>query len=80
MALWLKADVELLWNRVKHKTTRPLLRTADPRATLVELAEAREPHYARAELVCEAQPEYSIEDMVDAVLKVLASRPDVLAS
>jgi shikimate kinase len=29
--LWLEADLELLWSRVRHKTTRPLLRTEDPR-------------------------------------------------
>ncbi|WP_439140062.1 shikimate kinase, partial [Roseicyclus sp.] len=26
VVLWLKADLELLWQRVRHKNTRPLLR------------------------------------------------------
>lgn len=78
VALWLRADLELLWTRVRHKRTRPLLRTSDPRATLAELAEARTPLYARAELVADADPSYSIEDMVDHVIDVLRTRPDVL--
>lgn len=78
VALWLKADVDLLWSRVKHKTTRPLLRTDDPRATLESLARVREPQYAKAELAAEAKPDYSIEDMVEVVVEVLSRRPDVL--
>ncbi len=79
VALWLKADTDLLWNRVRHKTTRPLLRTADPRATLEELVAKREPSYALAELTAQARPEYSIAEMVEEVVKVLATREDVLS-
>ena len=46
VSVWLKADLDLLWQRVRHKTTRPLLRTANPRATLAELYAARVPLYA----------------------------------
>lgn len=80
VALWLRADTELLWNRVRHKTTRPLLRTADPRATLDELVAKREPAYSRAELVAQARPEYAIADMVEAVVEVLKEREDVLST
>ena len=34
VSVWLRADIDLLWARVRHKDTRPLLRTADPYATL----------------------------------------------
>ena len=37
VSLWLRADIELLWQRVRHKSTRPLLRTADPKQTLSDL-------------------------------------------
>jgi shikimate kinase len=30
VSVWLKVDLDLLWTRVRHKDTRPLLRTADP--------------------------------------------------
>ncbi len=78
VAVWLKADLDLLWMRVRHKTSRPLLRTADPRATLAGLLEARTPHYAQADLVVEANAGYAIADMARAVLAELATRPDVL--
>ena len=80
VALWLKADIDLLWSRVRHKATRPLLRTENPRATLEALVAAREPLYAKAELVARAQPEYAIADMVEEVVRVLSTRPDVLAA
>ena len=67
VSLWLKADLELLWSRVKHKDTRPLLRTSDPKATLTEIFQARDPIYAQADLAVEARAEYSIEDMAAAV-------------
>ena len=70
-AVWLRADVELLWSRVKHKDTRPLLRTDDPKQTLTDLLAARTPSYELADLVAECHPEYSIEAMVDVVVDVL---------
>jgi len=78
VAVWLKADQDLLWARVRHKTTRPLLRTPDPRATLADLCAAREPLYALAELTVVADPNYAIEDMAGKVREALLTRPDVL--
>lgn len=78
VAVWLRADLPLLWSRVRHKDTRPLLRTADPRATLAALLEARTPLYAEADLVVDASPDYSIEDMTGQVIAALLTRPDVL--
>lgn len=78
VAVWLRADLDLLWSRVRHKNTRPLLRTADPRGTLEELLDVREPDYARAEIVVDAHPDFSIEDMTDRVVAALRKRPDVL--
>ena len=78
VSVWLDADLELLWQRVRHKDTRPLLRTPDPLASLTDLFNARVPTYALADLAVKADPDFSIEDMADEVLKALASRPDVL--
>ena len=78
VAVWLRADLELLWQRVRHKTTRPLLRTDDPKGTLAALLTARGPLYAKAQLVVDASPDYSIEDMAERVLAALETRPDVL--
>lgn len=78
LSVWLKAETDLLWARVKHKTTRPLLRTASPYDTLAEIAETRNPVYARADLIVEARQRFSIEDMAHAVVSALKARPDVL--
>lgn len=51
VACWLMADVDLLMARVARRPgTRPLLQTADPRATLVGLLAQREPVYRLADL------------------------------
>ena len=78
VSVWLRADLDLLWNRVKHKNTRPLLRTEDPYETLKGLCEARNPIYALADLAVDARADYSIEDMAGQVVKALLTRPDVL--
>lgn len=78
VAVWLDADLDVLWDRVRHKDTRPLLRTPDPRKTLAEIFDLRQPIYAQADLRVEARGEYSIDETTDAVVRVLASRPDVL--
>lgn len=78
VSVWLQADLDVLWNRVRHRNTRPLLRTPDPRATLAALYEARVPLYGKADLVVRSDGRASIEDMVDRVLTALATRPDVL--
>ena len=78
VAVWLDADLDLLWQRVRKRDTRPLLRTADPRATLAEIHRARVPTYALAALKVTARPEYSIEDMAARVIDALLTRPDVL--
>ena len=78
ISVWLDADLALLWTRVRHKNTRPLLRTRDPRKTLMQLYDARVPVYALADLRVESLPEISIEQMAERVIAALAARPDVL--
>lgn len=78
VSVLLRAELELLWNRVKHKDTRPLLRTPDPKASLTEIYKTRVPVYGLADLIVDAHPDYSIAQMTDAVIDVLKTRPDVL--
>lgn len=78
VSVWLKADLDLLWQRVRYKTTRPLLRTANPRDTLRALYEARLPFYQQADIVVDSAPDLSVEDMARRVLQAMAARPDVL--
>ncbi|MEZ5752472.1 MAG: shikimate kinase [Paracoccaceae bacterium] len=78
ISVWLKADLDTLWNRVRRKDSRPLLRSANPYQTLADLLAAREPHYAKADLTVETKADYAIETTADCVVEALASRPDVL--
>ncbi|MFK7876939.1 MAG: shikimate kinase [Paracoccaceae bacterium] len=78
VSVWLNADLDLLWERVRHKTTRPLLRTDDPRQTLSEIFHARRDIYALSDLSVRADPAFSIEDMVDQVIQTVLQRADVL--
>ncbi len=75
VALWLRADLDLLWERVRHKDTRPLLRVHDPKAKLAELLEARTPHYAKAELVVDAEPKLTLEKMTAKAVETLLDNP-----
>lgn len=78
ISVWLNADLELLWNRVRNKDTRPLLRTPNPKSTLQDIYYQRVPKYALADMTVVSEEEYSIEDMVDRVVEALTTRPDVL--
>ena len=71
VAVWLRADLDLLWQRVRHKNTRPLLRTANPRETLRQIYDARVPIYGLADVVVESAPELSIEQMAERVQQAL---------
>lgn len=69
MSVWLACDLETLWHRVRQRSTRPLLKTEDPKGTLARLLAEREPTYALAELTFPARP----GDSVDAATTRLQS-------
>jgi shikimate kinase len=50
VSIWLDADYEVLLRRVKRRTDRPMLKTADPAETLRRLVDERRPVYALADL------------------------------
>ncbi|MEP2642426.1 shikimate kinase [Roseobacter sp.] len=78
VAVWLDADLELLWSRVRHRDTRPLLRTADPKATLTSLFAQRVPEYSKADVRVSCAPPVPLDRMADRVAQELLLRPDVL--
>lgn len=78
VSVWLRADLDLLWQRVRQKSNRPLLRTADPYGTLKSLLESRAPVYAMADLIVDSQPGLSVDAMAERVAETLLVRPDVL--
>ncbi len=75
VALWLRADLGLLWDRVRHKDTRPLLHVPKPKEKLAELLAERAPFYAKAALVVDAEPHLSLDQMTTKTVKYLLNNP-----
>ncbi len=50
VSVWLKADLDVLWERVNKRDHRPLLKTENPKQTLKNLMDQRYPLYAEADL------------------------------
>lgn len=71
ISLWLKADLEVLWERVNKRDHRPLLKTENPKATLAALMEKRYPIYAEADLTIESR-DVRKEIIVTEVLTAIA--------
>jgi shikimate kinase len=55
IAVWLRADLELLLERVRRRTDRPLLNTSDPEAVMRRLMETRYPVYSQADIVVDSR-------------------------
>ena len=71
-AVWLRADIETLIERVRRRATRPLLKDRDPRQVLSELAAIRDPVYALAPIHVRSQPSPH-DATVRAILKALTA-------
>jgi shikimate kinase len=50
VSIWLKADPQALYERIKDKRSRPLLAQDDPLAVLTRLSEQRHDFYAQADI------------------------------
>ncbi len=57
VAIWLRADLDLLVERTKHRSSRPLLNKGNTREILSKLIAERYPVYAQSELVIDASNE-----------------------
>lgn len=70
ISLWLKADLDVLWERVNKRDHRPLLRTENPKQTLENLMNQRYPIYALADLTVQSRDERK-EVIVDEVMAAI---------
>ena len=66
ISVWLKADVDVLTRRLRRRSDRPLLKTADPIATLTNLLAERDPVYGEADLTVISR-DVSHEVIVDEI-------------
>jgi shikimate kinase len=73
VSVWLRADFDVLFRRVKRRNDRPLLKTADTAETLRQLMAERDPIYAQADASVHSR-EVPHETIVEEILAALADR------
>jgi shikimate kinase len=54
LSVWLRANIDLLMERVTKRPTRPLLKNDDPRGTMERLMAERYPVYAEADITVDS--------------------------
>ena len=78
-SVWLRAELGVLWDRVRDRPGRPLLQASDPRQVLSDLLDRRYPIYAEADVVVDSRRGGTQEAMAQAIVRAVrdwdASRP-----
>lgn len=75
VSVWIKADFEVLFQRVSRRSNRPLLKNGNPRETLRALMEARYPIYEEADLTVvsrEVPQDQVASEVIDAIIAGIA--------
>jgi shikimate kinase len=83
IVVWLRADLDLLLQRVSRRSNRPLLKSGDPRQILAGLMERRHPVYAEADLTVDSidgPPELTLQKVIAALRAHLAAHPELAES
>jgi shikimate kinase / 3-dehydroquinate synthase len=78
ISVWLKADHEVVWHRVRKRLHRPLLQNDDPEQTLRRLMEERYPVYALADVTVvsrEGPQDVAVEDTLLGLESLLGLLP-----
>jgi shikimate kinase/3-dehydroquinate synthase len=85
ISIWLKADLDVLWRRVRKRSHRPLLQSGDPERTLRHLLDQRYPVYARADITVisrDGPQELAVEEAIDGLeffLRFSSDPPELAA-
>jgi shikimate kinase len=76
VSVWLKADFDILMRRIRRRADRPMLKTADPAATLKALMDIRYPVYATADVIVQSRDvphEVIADEIVTALARYLST-------
>jgi shikimate kinase len=76
IAIWLRAELPVLMRRVAKRMNRPLLKTADPQATMQRLMDERYPIYAEADVAIDSR-DVTHETIVAEIIEELARCPQL---
>ena len=75
VSVWLRADLEVIWDRVKGKTTRPLLIGPGAKDRRIALDAERRPLYEKAEWVVQSTADKTSRDVARGLAdRVLAAQ------
>lgn len=74
VSVWIRADLETLWDRVQGKQGRPLLLQADPKGVLAELMERRYPVYGQAEITVDSHKGNPHSQVLEAIRDALIEK------
>ncbi len=72
-SVWIRADLDLLWDRVRDRPGRPLLQVTDPRAVLADLERRRSPIYAEADVIVDSRRGATHEAMAREILAAICA-------
>jgi shikimate kinase len=78
VSIWLKVDTDVIMRRVKRRSDRPLLQTADPEATVERLIREREPVYGQADVTVwsrDVPHEKIVDECIGALYEKLCVAP-----
>jgi shikimate kinase len=70
VTVYLKAPAEVIWNRIKHSKTRPLLNVDNPLEAAKDLLEKRISFYEKADLTVDTES-LSVEEIASEIIKKL---------
>lgn len=74
IAIWLRADFDLLMRRVRRRSNRPLLQNDDPEGVMRKLIAERYPVYAEADITVDSR-DVAHTSIVNTIIKTLARWP-----
>ncbi len=78
VSIWLKADPDIIMRRVRRRSDRPLLQTADPEATVARLIRERDPVYSQADITVwsrDVPHEKIVDECMEALYRKLCNGP-----
>ena len=79
ISVWLRADLDTLMRRVRKRSNRPLLQTADPEQVMRKLMDERYPVYATSDIAVESREvphDQIVSEVLVALERFLATSPD----
>jgi len=79
ISIWLKADFDLLFRRVRRRSDRPMLKTSDPAETLKRLLAERNPVYAEADAAVLSR-EVAHDVIVDEIVAAISDHLGISAA